>query len=100
MSVSWDKSVKIWSVVNKKLVHEIKDAHADRIWTLTLSKDSRLIITGGKDKTLKVWDFNSHELLWNVEGAHDHSIRSINTTFDSNYVITGSSDFSNQGLGS
>ena len=76
---SMDKSVKVFDVATKKLLHHFEDLHTgdivcaslsnipfliDRIKSVVVSRDNRFIITGSFDKSINVID------LWEKKPVH------------------------------
>jgi WD40 repeat protein len=55
---SADATVQVWSLGNRKRVHEPLIGHTGPVWAVALDElDGRPIaVTGGQDKTVRVWD--------------------------------------------
>lgn len=54
-SSSYDRSVKIWSVSEGKLIQELKD-HSDSVYAVAFNKDGTMLASTGADRAIKVWD--------------------------------------------
>ena len=50
-----DKTVRIWDVESGKERTTLR-GHSDRVWALALSKDGKLLASGGDDRSIKIWD--------------------------------------------
>jgi WD40 repeat protein len=82
-TASYDKSIKLWDAAGGTLVREFKAApepmpvvepkkddknpppakkdegpvgHRDQVFSIALSKDGKLLVSGSSDKTVKLWD--------------------------------------------
>lgn len=65
--------------------------HSDTVTTLTITSDSRWLISGSKDKTLRIWDLEEMRARFIVTG-HQDRINSVALTSDSRLLISSSSD--------
>jgi WD40 repeat protein len=52
--VSEDKTLKLWKKEMSSKVDTIK-GHKGSVYSLALSNDSKILISGSFDKTIKVW---------------------------------------------
>jgi glucose repression regulatory protein TUP1 len=48
---------QIWDI-SKKRIRSVFDGHQQEIYSLDLSLDGRLIVSGSGDKTARIWDMN------------------------------------------
>ncbi len=71
VSVSSDKTVKIWDVKRKKLIKTL-EGHGDIITSVDISKDKKFIATGSWDGSINLWDFETGELLTTIEGPFSY----------------------------
>ncbi|KAL1493970.1 hypothetical protein ABEB36_009649 [Hypothenemus hampei] len=46
--------LSLWNMFEVKLLQEI-EAHSDAIWTVDISGDWKIIVTGSQDRSIKVW---------------------------------------------
>jgi WD40 repeat protein len=67
---SSDKSIKIWSVDDKKLLFEIKNAHEESVRVLLLDNRNRNLISGSDDRCIKVWETTNWSNRYTINGAH------------------------------
>jgi WD40 repeat protein len=62
---SMDKSAKLWSLKNNKLLVTFT-GHIDYINCIHTYNSSQRALTGSSDRTFKEWDFNTLKLSRNV----------------------------------
>jgi WD40 repeat protein len=70
---------------------DLEQRHSDAVTTLTVTSDSRWLISGSKDKTLRIWDLEERKARFIVTG-HQDQINSVALTPDSRLLISSSSD--------
>ena len=54
VTASWDKTARIWSAADEKLIAELK-GHAQRVTSAAFSPDGVRIVTASDDNTARVW---------------------------------------------
>ena len=82
ISGSQDKSIKIFDLGTKQLVHHFENAHESReiyvdykftfldwINSLTVTSDNRYLISGSGDKSIKVFDLQTKQQVHHFESA-------------------------------
>jgi WD40 repeat protein len=84
-------SIKVYSTVDYKLINEFTEGHTNKILTLKISKDSSLLISGGKDSTVVIWDFIQRKLISKLK-FHKGMITALDISPDSKYMAYGSMD--------
>ena len=52
ISASWDRTIKWQLESGKQIANAI---HCDRINTIALTSDERILISGSEDRTIKLW---------------------------------------------
>lgn len=57
LTVSKDKTIRIYSLLNNKLIKVLK-GHKSKINHIAFSRQENKFLTASDDKTIKVWDFN------------------------------------------
>jgi WD40 repeat protein len=65
--------------------------HADSIWSLALSNDGHILISGSADKTIKVWNVDDGQPLFTLTG-HTDVVRAIALGYDGQTIASGSGD--------
>jgi guanine nucleotide-binding protein subunit beta-2-like 1 protein len=70
VSGGWDKTVKVWSLTNLKLMTNLK-GHTGYINSVTISPDGSLCASGGKDGIAFLWDLNKGEHLYELGGDNE-----------------------------
>ena len=80
--------ILIVDAIGKYVIHTIKDAHAEFIWKVIVTKDSSLLLSCSQDKAIKVWDFESRGLIHSFENAHDSIVHCIILTSDEKHFIS------------
>eukprot|EP01022_Parablepharisma_sp_SALTPOND_P029272 TRINITY_DN72_c0_g1_i1.p1 TRINITY_DN72_c0_g1~~TRINITY_DN72_c0_g1_i1.p1 ORF type:complete len:454 (-),score=58.54 TRINITY_DN72_c0_g1_i1:121-1482(-) len=58
LSVSDDKSVRVWDLTTGRCIKKITDAHGHFVSCLDLSEKYLICATGSVDNTIKLWDCN------------------------------------------
>ena len=75
-SGSQDKTVKIWTAKELKLVTELK-GHMKGIWDLEFSPTDKMIVTVSGDRLLKVWNIAGEkgECVATLQGHYEQLIK-------------------------
>lgn len=83
--------IKVFKTNTKKLIAEFKHGHTCQIQTIDISKDSLLLISGGKDSSIVIWDFINQVKLktLNFQGS---IVTSIKISPDNKFFISGGID--------
>ncbi len=71
ISVSADRTVKIWDIKRYKLVRTL-EGHGDIVTSVDISKNGKFIATGSWDGSINIWDFETGELLTTIEGMFSY----------------------------
>ncbi|KAL4459918.1 hypothetical protein ABPG74_003444 [Tetrahymena malaccensis] len=87
---SYDRQIKIWDIVEKKLIATLK-GHEGRIMQIKYSKKHKLIGSAGRDKLAMLWQDITYQLAQKLSG-HKESVMSIEFIDDRDIVVTGGSD--------
>ncbi len=93
VTVSWDKSIRVWDKYSGMLIKTIHDAHDGFIDCSALSEDRRVLFTGSWDRSIRAWNTRTWERLAIFENAHDAEITTLQCHGQT--LISGS--FSNGG---
>lgn len=70
--------MRLWDLTHlgEGLPRATLEGHRQRIWTLSISPDSRLLASGGDDQLVCLWDLEAGELL-RIVNRFDYRIREI-----------------------
>ncbi|KAG2127929.1 uncharacterized protein EDB93DRAFT_181708 [Suillus bovinus] len=88
---STDKTLRLWDLKNG-LVLKNMEGHYDMVWTVVISRDEKIITSGGDKGELIVWHSVTGEFLTKPIKAHSWSIFSMDFSPDSKLLVTGSRD--------
>lgn len=85
-----DLMVKIWDIEYDQLIDSL-EGHTDRVWSVALTPNGKLAISGSADSTIKVWDIEHRQLITTLTG-HSASVWSVALTNDGRYAVSASDD--------
>jgi WD40 repeat protein len=85
-SGSKDKTVRLWSACDGRLIHELI-GHEDGLCAVVYSPDGRWLVSSGWDPTIRVWDANSGDLLKTLKS--DSAAHALSFSPDSGRLATG-----------
>ena len=80
-SSSWDHSVRLWDVENRRLLRSLH-GHRGEVWATALSPEGSLVASGSKDGEVKVWPVAGPAEAAVLEGQW----KPLGFTRDSRYV--------------
>ncbi|MEO1402992.1 MAG: NACHT domain-containing protein [Cyanobacteria bacterium J06635_1] len=85
-----NKVIDIWDIHRQELINTLT-GHSSFIYSLVLSPDGSLIVSGSKspEQTIRVWDFHTGQCL-KVLSGHGDSVRSLTMLADGQTLISGS----------
>jgi WD40 repeat protein/transcriptional regulator with XRE-family HTH domain len=81
---------QLWNAANGKFLRTFK-GHEGNVFTVDLSSDGRLAITGGQDGIARVWNTSNGSLLQSLAG-HTGALFAVGLSPDGKRAITGGSD--------
>lgn len=87
-SASADCTVKVWDLVNGKLIHTL--IHNNRVKCVKYSPNNLFIISGQGNR-ITIWDVLTGNLIRTLTG-HTNIINTVNYSFDGQFVVSGSVD--------
>ena len=82
------KSILIWNSETNELEAEL--GNYSFIWSLFLTEDEDLLITGSLDGYVSIWNFNQRVLIREV--LHSGFVTTISVTKDKKFIVSGSKD--------
>ncbi|ACB51524.1 WD-40 repeat-containing serine/threonine protein kinase [Crocosphaera subtropica ATCC 51142] len=65
--------------------------HRNGVWSVVLSSNGKLAVSGGEDKTVRVWNTETGSLLQTFSG-HGDGVRSVTVSHDGNVIASASAD--------
>ena len=65
-----DFNIRVFNMETKKLVHTFEGAHKDWVMGLSVSSDSRFLVSSSADNSLIKWDLEKMERSLTLEQAH------------------------------
>ena len=71
ISGSTDKSIKVFDLRTKELVHEFLDIHEGGIRSIAISDNNEYLVSGSYDKSIKLIEFNHKVELYHFQRAHE-----------------------------
>ncbi|MHA1934332.1 MAG: WD40 repeat domain-containing protein [Candidatus Thorarchaeota archaeon] len=80
----------IWKIENGELLHAMP-AHKGSVTALTMTADSKYILSGGMDGTVQLWDVETGSHISTMTG-HDSVVLNVTVTSDGRHVVSGSQD--------
>ena len=86
----FEKDVLVWNVSRQDQINRFS-GHTDRVLSMAISPDNRLLLTGSADKTVRLWDIANGRLL-RVFSGHTAGVTSVAFTPDGKRIVTGSLD--------
>lgn len=96
-SASWDRSVKVWRLLDFKCVDSFR-AHDDAVNTLAVSPDGHTLYTGSADSKVKVWardggakKYMKHSLETTLT-AHRSAVNALVVSDDGALLYSGACD--------
>ncbi len=89
-SGSWDKTVRLWSIAEKKPLHTFK-GHTSSVTSVVFSSDGQTLASGSGDKTMRLWSAAEQEPLHALEG-HTDWVTSVAFSPDGQTLASGSED--------
>jgi WD40 repeat protein len=114
LSTSFDKSMKLWDATSGNLVKEFKgfDAkaspkgHTDQVFCAAISRDGKLIASGGSDRRIKLWntadgtvirEFPNPEIKGEPGQSHPGGVYKLRFTPDEKFLVSAGPAPRNQG---
>ena len=80
--------LRLWNL-KKKHQEAVLEGHESVVHTVSITNDSKYIISGGNDNKIIVWDLEEKRQETALEGCVGH-IGSITTSYNKKYIAYGS----------
>jgi WD40 repeat protein len=91
LGIADNKTIKAYSAEDNDLINEFKGGHKGQILSIDISKDSSLLISGGKDSLINIWDFFTGQIIKSLN-CHKGIITEVKISPCSNYLASGGTD--------
>lgn len=82
--------IHLWPLADAKPAATL-EAHADNVLSLALSRDGKLLATGGADNIVKVWDVATRQAIAKLEG-HTNHVLALAFNPDGTQLASGGAD--------
>jgi WD40 repeat protein len=114
LTTSFDKSMKLWDATSGSLVKEFKPfaekgnekGHTDQVFCAAVTKDGKLIASGGSDRRIKLWnaadgtvvrEFPNPEIKGEPGQSHPGGVYQLRFTPDEKHLVSAGPGPRNQG---
>lgn len=91
IAIADNNAIKVYNTKENFLLNEFKNGHKRQILTIDISKDSTLLVSGGRDSTIVIWDFVNNKILKSLT-FQKGIITSVVISPDKKYLASGGTD--------
>ncbi|MEJ7591415.1 MAG: hypothetical protein WKF77_07690 [Planctomycetaceae bacterium] len=90
-SVSDDKTLRVWKIADRSIVHTIE--HPKAVTSVSVSPDSTRVVTGCADGIPRLWDVTTGQLLESfADHTADTAIQCVRYLSDSQTIVSSGDD--------
>ncbi|MBD1813576.1 caspase family protein [Microcoleus vaginatus DQ-U2] len=89
-SASNDKTVKLWSVSDRKLIANLS-GHEEGVIDVSFSPDGQTIASASNDKTVKLWRASDRKLIATIN-SHSAEVNAVSFSPDGKTIASASND--------
>ncbi|PAV19949.1 nucleotide-binding-oligomerization-domain like receptor [Pyrrhoderma noxium] len=90
-SGSFDNTICIWDIENRKLAVGPLNGHTDSVNSVAYSGDGKRLVSGSRDKTVRIWNSENGQLISTFEG-HYSAVKTVAYSNDGLRIVSGSGD--------
>ena len=91
LGIADNNEIRVYNTKTRDLLNEFKDGHRLQILAIDISKDSSLLVSGGKDSTIVIWNFVNGIVIKSLK-YQKGIITSLKISPDGHYLISGGTD--------
>jgi WD40 repeat protein len=91
LGIADNNEIKVYNTKTRDLLNAFKNGHRLQILAIDISKDSSLLVSGGKDSTIVIWDFIRNTVLKSLK-YQKGIITSLKISPDGQYLVSGGTD--------
>jgi len=91
ISVSWDRTIRIWDIKTKLQILGKSSVHNLNVYDLAVSPNGKTIATCSWDDKVKIWDVNTLQEIFNLQ-SHKSDIIALAYSNDGNMLVSGDRD--------
>lgn len=91
LAVGDDTRIKFFSTATMKLLGTLNDGHDKMIMTIDISRDSSLLVSGGKDSLIMITELSSGRVKQTLK-YHQGIITTAKISPDSKFLLSGGTD--------
>ncbi len=82
--------LRVWNLTSDREVLVFKE-HGDLVWSVDVTSDSRLAVSGSSDNTVRVWELESGRQIHSMN-RHSGGVTSVDISHDDLYIVSGGND--------
>lgn len=91
LGIGDNTTIKVYSTMTKKLLNEFRNGHQSEIFSIDISKDGSLLVSGDREGNIVVWDFVNNKILKKLT-YQKGIVTSVKFSPDRRYLLSGGTD--------